>query len=144
MRSHTEGLMSFKTGAVHCKSSKQKLNRKTSTEMELLGVSKYMSYHIWLMNFLKIQGMSVQKKLLLQDNQSLIKMERNGQNSCTGNFRHIDIHYFFVKDQIESGELDIKYCPTEEMVEDFLAKPLLQGKSFQNFCNILMGKCNMP
>ena len=83
MRNHTRGLMSFGTGTIHCKSSKQKLNTKSSTEAELVGVSKYLPYHIWFMNFLKVQGINVQKKLLLQDNQSTIRRERNGQNSCT-------------------------------------------------------------
>ena len=90
--------MSFGTGAVHCKSSKQKLNTKCSTEAELVGVSEYLPYHIWFMNFLQFQSVTVQKKVLLQDNQSAIRMERNEWNSCTGKSRHIDIRYFFVKD----------------------------------------------
>ena len=51
-------------------------------------------------------------------------MEVNGQNSCTGNSRHIDIRYFFVKDQIDQGHLTVEYCPTEQMLADFFTKPL--------------------
>ena len=52
MCSHTGGTMSFVTGVIHTKSSKQKLNTKSSTEAELVGVSEYLPYHIWLVNFL--------------------------------------------------------------------------------------------
>ena len=56
MRSHTGGIMSFGTGIVHAKSSKQKLNTHSSTEANLVGVSDYLPYHIWMDNFMKSQG----------------------------------------------------------------------------------------
>ena len=40
----------------------------------------------------------------MQDNMSVMKMEKNGQNSRTGNYRHINIRYFFVKDRAEKGD----------------------------------------
>ena len=94
MRSHTGGALSFGTGILHGKSSKQKLNTKSSTEAELVAVSDYIPYHIWMINFLRHQGYEVKRKVLYQDNQSAIKMETNGRNSCTGNSRHIDIRFF--------------------------------------------------
>ena len=96
MRSHTGGMMSFGIGALHTKSTKQKLNTKSSTEAELVRVSEYLPYHIWLINFLKYQGYNVKEKLLFQDNESTIRMEVNGRNTCTGNSRHVDIRFFFV------------------------------------------------
>jgi hypothetical protein len=41
-RSHTGGCMSFGNGAIACKSTKQKLNTKSSTEAEIVGASDYM------------------------------------------------------------------------------------------------------
>ena len=61
--------MSFGVGALHTKSTKQKLYTKSSTEAELVGVSEYLPYHIWLLNFLKHQGYNVKEKLLFQDNE---------------------------------------------------------------------------
>ena len=94
MRSHMGGALSFGTGILHGKSSKQKLNTTSLTEAELVAVSDYIPYHIWMINFLRHQGYEVKKKVLYQDNQSAIKMETNGRNSCTGNSRHIDIRFF--------------------------------------------------
>lgn len=94
MRGHTGGTMSMGTGTIHCKPSKQKLNTRSTTESELVGVSEYLPYTIWKTNFWKEQGYEVRNHIIYQDNESAIKMERNGRNSCTGNSRHIDIKYF--------------------------------------------------
>ncbi len=68
MRSHTGGTMSFGVGVIHSKSAKQKLNTKSSTEAELVGVSEYLPYHIWVINFLREQGYEPKNKFLFQDN----------------------------------------------------------------------------
>ena len=91
MRGQTGGAMSFGTGIIHGRSSKQKLNAKSSTEAEIIGVSEYLPFHIWVVNFLEKQGYKTSRKILFQDNQSAMKLEKNGRNSCTGNSRHIDI-----------------------------------------------------
>jgi len=44
--------------------------------------------------------------------------------------RHINTRYFFIKDRIESGELELQYLPTEQMIVDLLTKPL-QGEKFR-------------
>jgi hypothetical protein len=44
-------------------------------------------------------------------------------------------------DQVEKGNVVVDYCPTNEMIGDFMSKPL-QGKLFQKFKNLIMGqKC---
>lgn len=139
MRSHTGGAMSMGIGLLHCKSSKQKLNTKSSTESELVGVSDYVPYSIWTGMFLEAQGYKLKQNIIYQDNQSAIKMEKNGRNSCTGRSRHINIRYFFVKDRVDKGELEIEYCPTLEMLADYYTKPL-QGGLFQKFWKVIMGR----
>ena len=141
MRSQTGGCMSMGLGMVHCKSSKQKLNTKSSTESEIVGLSDYMPYNIWFTNFMKEQGYEIEKNVVYQDNQSAMKMEINGRNSCTGNSRHIDIRYFFTKDRVDKGEFKIEYCPTYKMVADYFSKPL-QGKVFKFMRDVIMGYKN--
>ena len=51
--------------------------------------------------------------------------------------RHINIRYFFVKDRVDSGEVRIEYCPTEDMLADLLTKPL-QGDLFTRLRNLLL------
>ena len=94
MRGHTGGAMSMGYGIVHGKSGKQKINVKSSTETELVGVSEYLPYNIWIMMFMNEQGYSITNNVVYQDNQSAICMHKNGQNSCTRNSRHINVRYF--------------------------------------------------
>ena len=138
VRSHTGGTMSFGTDIVHVKSSKQKLNMCSSTEAELVGVSDYLPYHIWMEFFMKSQGYDLKKKTLYQDNQSTIKMEQNGHNYCTGNSRYMKIKFFFVHDHVKSGKLKVLHCPTEHMFANFFTKPL-QGSSFKMIRDAIMG-----
>ena len=65
-------------------------------------------------------------------------MHKNGQNSCTGNSRHINVRYFFIKDRVDKGEIKIKYCATEKMLADYHTKPL-QGKVMNMFRKVIMG-----
>jgi hypothetical protein len=61
MKSHTGGVVSCGIGAVMSKSSKQKLNTKSSTEAELVGASGYLPYPIWAKKFLAAQGYALKE-----------------------------------------------------------------------------------
>ncbi len=93
--------MTLGWGMVHARASKQKLNAKSSTESEVIGVSEYIPFEIWLTKFLETQGYKLKDKVLYQDNMSAIRMKKNGRNSCSGNSRHISTRYFFVKDRVD-------------------------------------------
>ena len=73
-----------------------------------------------------------------QDNMSTIKMLKNGRNSCTGNSRHINVRYFFVKYRIHKGEFKVMYCPTRLMLADYFTTPLL-GVLFKETRSMIMG-----
>jgi hypothetical protein len=47
MKSHTGGVTSFGRGGIMCKSTKQKLNTKSSTEAKVAGSSDYPPHTIW-------------------------------------------------------------------------------------------------
>jgi hypothetical protein len=47
---------------------------------------------------------------------------------------------FFVKDHKEKGNIEIQYCPTNQMIGDFMTKPL-HGKKFEKFRQAIM---NLP
>ena len=72
------------------------------------------------------------------DSASTILMLKNGRNSCTGNSRHVNIRYFFVKDRIDKKEVRVEYCPTEIMLADYFTKAL-QGRLFLLFRSVIMG-----
>ena len=137
-KSHTGGCITFGRGVVHAKSSKQKLNAKSSTEGEIIGFSDYLTYPIWLTHYLQRQGEKGIGSLFFQDNKSAIRIGENGQMSMGQKSKHIEIRYFFVKDRTSGNNIKVGYCPTEKMISDFLTKPL-QGSLFREFRAILMG-----
>ena len=143
MRSHTGGLTSLGKGVIHTKSSKQKSNSKSSTEAELIGASDFIPWTLWLKRFLESQGYTMSRTIFYQDNESAIKMEKNGMKSCGEKSRHIKIRYFFIKDILENEDISLEHCRTEVMLADFLTKPL-QGSLFRRMRDIIMGITPFP
>ena len=137
MKSHTGGIMTLGKGAIQSISRKQKLNTKSSTEAGLVGADDVLSDVLWTNNFMKAQGYEPIKTVLFQDNTSAMLLEKNGRDSAGKRSRHVDVRYFFIKDCIERGELKVEYCPTDEMLADFMTKPL-QGAKFYKFRKKLM------
>jgi hypothetical protein len=137
MKSHTGGALSLGKGVVYGTSTRQRINTKSSTEAELVGVNDVLPQALWTRYFLEAQGYKVEDSIVFQDNQSAILLEKNGRASSSKRTRHINIRYFFITDRVQSKELRIEYCPTGDMLADFFTKPL-QGSLFQKFRNQVM------
>ncbi|CAJ1959786.1 unnamed protein product [Cylindrotheca closterium] len=131
-KSHTGGTLTFGGGAAQVMSKKQKLNSRSSTEAELIAVDNVVTMLLWTKLFMKWQGYPIKKNILYQDNKSAILLEENGRKSAGKRSRAINIHYFFITDQVEKGNVKIEYCPTDNMIADFMTKPL-QGEKFRKF-----------
>jgi Reverse transcriptase (RNA-dependent DNA polymerase) len=138
MRSHTGGGLTMGRGFPIVTSTKQKLNTRSSTESELVGVDDMMPIVVWSRYFLISQGYGVTQNLLLQDNQSSMLLEKNGKASSGKRTRHINIRYYFVTNRVNMKEIEIEWCPTKDMVADFMTKPL-QGSHFRRLRDLIMG-----
>jgi hypothetical protein len=123
-------------------STKQKLNTRSSTESELVGINGMMPSILWTRYFLKSQGYHVSDNVIFQDNKSTMLLERNGKVSSSKQMKHINVRYFFITDRISKGEVCVEWCPTKDMVADFLTKPL-QGLAFKKFRDLIMGSLSM-
>jgi hypothetical protein len=137
MKSHTGGTMSMGKGSIYSTSSKQKLVTRSSTEAEIVGVHDVMPQLIWTAHFLDGQGININESILYQDNTSSILLEKNGRSSSTKRTRHMNIRYFFIKDQVDSKRVKIEHCPTADMMADFFTKPL-QGTQFRKLRDRIM------
>ena len=126
-------------GSIYSTARKQKLVTKSSTEAELVGADDVMSQMMWTRNFLLAQGFEVSRNILFQDNQSAMLLERNGIASSSRRTQHINIKFYFIKDRITSKEVELEFCPTDEMFGDYFTKPLQRGK-FREFRKIIMGE----
>ncbi|CAJ1968219.1 unnamed protein product [Cylindrotheca closterium] len=135
---HTGGTLSFGGGAAQVMSKKQKLNSRSSTEAELIAVDNVVTMILWTKLFMEWQGYLIEKNSLYQDNKSAILLEENGRKSAGKRSRAINIRYFFITDQIEKGNVKIKYCPTDNMIWNFMTQPL-QSEKFCKFRDLILG-----
>jgi hypothetical protein len=131
-RGNTGATMSLGRGSVIGMSRKQKLNTKSSTECELVGVDDASPQMLWTRYFVDGQGYGVKASILNQDNLSAILLKKNGRASISKRTKHINVRYFFIKDGIASGEITVEHCPATEMLGDHFTKPL-QGMMFRKF-----------
>jgi hypothetical protein len=131
-------MMTMGQGAANAQLSKQKLNTKSSTESEFVDVDDVISQVIWMKYFLEAQDELIEDNIVYQNNQSTIKLEKNGTKSSGKRTRHINIRYFFVTDRIAAGDLNVEYCPTLDMIGDYFTKPL-QGSLLRKFWNTILG-----
>ena len=137
MKSHSGMSMTMGKGAITSLSRKQKLNTRSSTEAELVAVDDCMAQALWTKHFLEAQGYDTKATIVLQDNESAIKLEKNGHKSVGQRSRHIKIRYFFITDQIQKGNVQVEYCPTDEIEGDYMTKPL-KGHKFVGFRKSIM------
>lgn len=137
-KSHTGAVATLGKGAPYTMSRKQKLNTRSSTEAELVGADDLSTMILWTKLFMEAQGYEIKKNILYQDNKSAILLETNGKKSSSKRTRALNIRYFFLTDQVEKGNVTIEYCPTLEMIGDYMTKPL-QGKLFEKFRKEIMG-----
>jgi hypothetical protein len=84
------------------------------------------------------QGYQVQDNDLFQDNKSAILLEKNGKTLSSKCMKHVNIWYFFITNHIDKGNVSLVWCPTRDMIGDFMTKPP-QGALFWNFRDEIMG-----
>lgn len=124
MKSHSGLVATLGKGGIIAKSSKQKLVAKSSTEAELIAIADGLDNVMWMRRFMREQGIEVKPVIVHQDNESTIKMVKNGK-STSKHTRHINIRFFSINDQIGRGKVLVVYTPTREMWADYFTKPLM-------------------
>ena len=135
-KSHSALAITLGAGPLLAKSTKQKLVTKSSTEAELVAESDFASEAICSRDFLAAQGEAISPSIIHQDNMSTIAMIKNGM-SKSDRTRHMNVRYFWTKERVDSGDIEIVYTPTDDMIADILTKPL-QGDKFRILRQLLL------
>jgi hypothetical protein len=126
-------------GAIYCKSTRQSIVSKSSSEAELVGATDMAGAYLWIRRYLMHQGYDVEFKAeLKQDNKAVLAWLKNGR-AKDEKARHMSIRYFWLADVIKRGKLIASYCPTGDMVADYLSKPLT-GALYEKFSSMILGK----
>ncbi len=93
---------------------------------------------LWTRDFLKEQGYDIPQAILYQGNHNYIMLSEKGK-TVSQRTRHINIRYFFIQDRVATSEVKLVYKRTEDMLADFLTKPL-QGSLFLKHRNDIMNE----
>ena len=136
-KGHTGMMMSLGKGGAMSFSRRHKLNARSSTEAELIGIDDAIPSIMWALYFIEAQGYEVVHNILYQDNKSTILLAKNGRRSSSKRTKHIERRYFGVMDRIDRGELEVEHCGTKSMWSDVLTKPL-QGSPYYEMRSHLM------
>ena len=124
-------------GAVHCRSEKQRIVTKSSTEAELVALSDSCNQGLHIRKFLQSQGYEIGAVVVYQDNLSCMALVARGR-SAAEKTRHIDIRYFWVKERVDKGEVLVEHLGTENMYANVLTKSL-QGAQYDREVKMLTG-----
>jgi hypothetical protein len=124
--------MSLGRGSAIGMSNNQKIDTRSSTELELVGADDVIPQLMWTMYFIEAHGCSMEECILNQDNMSAMLLETNTKQSSSKRTKHIRVRYFFIKDRVSNGDTTLKHCLMGEMMSDNFTKPL-QGALFRKF-----------
>ena len=137
---------------VHWKSQRQKTVGKSTADAEFNSTALAVEEALWLQ---KLQeelygcereceseresesGSEQEEKPLVSvfnDNQAYIASLKNGQFKPST--RHMGVKYFWLRELVRDGDVEISYVRTDEMVADGLTKALERGKH-QGFISML-------
>ena len=123
--------MTMEMGAANSSSNIMKCNTQSSMETELISLHEKLPDIVWTRYFVECQGCDINEYITFQDNMSSLSLEKNGRIPSSKWTKHIKVKYFLVKNYYNSGQIDLRYCPTNVMWADILTKPM-QGRKFRD------------
>ena len=120
---------------VFAKSSMLSIMCQSATEAELVTTALGADDAEYVNEIKQSMKLPVNKYELMEDNQSVIEMLKNGKPTSQRT-RHIGMRHFIVSDLMKQGKLSVVWCPTDKMIADIWTKPLT-GKTFTKFRDMI-------
>ncbi|GJX31993.1 retrovirus-related pol polyprotein from transposon TNT 1-94 [Tanacetum coccineum] len=103
-------------------SKKQKSMTISSTEAEYIALSGCCAQILWMRSQLTNYSLGFNKIPLYCDNKSAITLCCN--NVQHSRSKHIDVRYYFIKEQLENGVVELYFVRTEYQLTDIFTKAL--------------------
>ena len=97
-------------------SKKQPTIALSSTKAEYRGTTVVACEAVWLKRILKDLGVPITDPIcIFYDNMSSIYLART---------KHIEVHYHFIRERVQAGEIDLQHVSTNLQVADIFTKAL--------------------
>jgi len=126
-RSTTGYIFTLAEGSVSWCSRRQKCVSVSTTEAEYVAASMATRDLVWLRQLLSdLQCQCIEATPLMIDNQSAIKLVKNPE--LHNRTKHIDIHFYFIRDKYKENVLSVNYVRSEEQCADVYTKALTKER----------------
>ena len=105
------------------RSTKIRLATRSSTESELCALEEASTYVVWYRLLLEDLGVHMSEPMVTyQDNKSSIIIAIQG--ATFKRTKHLIGRQSYLRERIQCGDLQLKYCPTKDMLADLMIKPV--------------------
>jgi hypothetical protein len=126
-------LFSLYNGPIDWKASKQATVTTSTTEAELLALSRSAKELLCWQRFFDHIDFSFDGGLVIQsDNRQTIRLLKAEEPLLTTRLRHVDIHQHWLRQEVQEGTIDVEWVSTSAMKADGLTKPLPR-QAFERF-----------
>ena len=127
---------------LYCRSSKQKLVTRSSTEAELVAMDSAMIPIMDLIQLLKFFGWQDLPTIIFQDNISSIWFAQHNVTR-SGKMRHLLNRFHYISEQVQLGNITLIHCETLHMIVDILTKPK-SGRDYNRLRDLLLNISDNP
>ena len=113
--------------ATSWKSRKQTCVALSTAKAEYVALAGATQEATWMRQLLEdLQHKQTEPTVIHEDNQSAIAIAQ--QPNSHSKMKHIDIRYHFVRKKVQDNTIEVRYCPTNDMLADILTKGLTYDK----------------
>jgi hypothetical protein len=132
----TSGYATFiGASCVNWSSRRQDVIAKSTTEAELIAANSGASDGTWLVQLLEELGYPPSSPFQIHiDNASTLRVAKNPEHH--GKMKHILTKYYWIRDQVEEGKLELEWVPSADNCADILTKSLTQD-AHEHQCSLL-------
>ena len=128
-RSSDGYLFQLYEGVIDWRAAKQSTVTTSSTEAELLAISRTAKEAIWWRRFFEAIRFDTDETLQIKcDNRQTIRILTKEVMKLDTKLRHVDIHQHWLRQEVQNGQINVSWVPTNEMPADGLTKHLPRQK----------------
>ncbi|KAI5411708.1 hypothetical protein KIW84_056689 [Lathyrus oleraceus] len=123
-------LITYSGGVVFWQLKLQKCIALSTTEAEFIAITEACKEMLWMKQFLHELGQEQHKYVVHCDSQSAIHLSKN--SSFHSRSKHIDVRYHWIRDMLDSKQLQLEKIHIDDNCSDMITKSLPKEK--YEFC----------
>ena len=112
-------------------------------EAKFIAFSRATTQALWIAKYFEEINLPISKPIIIYANNNVvISNSMNDKNHC--HTKHIDVHYHFIKKQVDANDVLFKHILSSENMANFLTKPLPRDALHKTATISTMSGCYSP